>query len=205
MRKLTAYMFTIVTLLMFAGIIAADVAEARSTSSSVSSSASSAARSSSVSSSSAARSTSSSSTSRPTSSSSSTSRPAPKTTVTKTTPSGKSYAVPKTVAKSKTNPYAKSSAVKSYRGHSYADSHYSISNFWLWAFLFHPTGESYEDCDREDLQSGDEDCQYAYEYGGETNNSGGGWALTILMLFGIVALVGVLVAYFTRDTSRYRY
>lgn len=187
----------LVVSMLFINTIAMDVAEAKGFSSASRgvSAAPSAARSSSAAPSSARSSSSSSGRV----SSSSSSKPSPKSTVTKTSPSGAKYNVPKSIAKSKSNPYSKTSKNFSYRGKAYAQNHYNLSNFWLWAFIFHPTGSTYDDCDAEDLRNGDAECEYAYEYGGETNQGAGGWLLTI---GGVLVLVVGALGLFTYFNNR---
>lgn len=113
------------------------------------------------------------------------------------TVNGKKYFVPKTLV-SKKNPYSHKDVDYMYRGNPYGYNHYSLTNFWLWASIFHSTNGDYSDCDQEDLQRGDPDCQYAYEYGGEPNNSSAGWVLTILLALGLVGGVGFLFLLVTR-------
>ncbi len=103
---------------------------------------------------------------------------------------GKTYTPPPATSKFKSTPY--------YGTPGYGNSYNSVSNFWMWAFIFHGTGHNYDDCDRSDYQSGDDDCEYAYEYGGDSNNSGYGWFLAICLLIG-----GTIAAIVLWPTKRY--
>lgn len=94
---------------------------------------------------------------------------------------GKSYTPPPKTAKFKSNPY--------YSKKGFGHEYHSMSNFWMWAFLFHSADT--EDCDQEDLRNGDPDCQYEYEYAGEPNNDFGGYVIAFLLI-GAVSVGGIL-------------
>lgn len=68
-----------------------------------------------------------------------------------------------------------------YNSSRYGVRHHSLSNFFLWAWIFHSWGG--EDCDEDDVAEGDPDCYYEEEYV-EPNTGFGGWAVMGVGLFG---------------------
>ncbi len=68
-----------------------------------------------------------------------------------------------------------------YNSSRYGVRHHSVSNFFLWAWIFHGWGG--EDCDGNDVAEGDPDCYYEEEYI-EPNTDFGGWAVMGVGLFG---------------------
>lgn len=68
-----------------------------------------------------------------------------------------------------------------YNSSRYGVRHHSLSNFFLWAWIFHSGGG--EDCDGDDVSEGDPDCYYEEEYI-EPNTDFGGWAVMGVGLFG---------------------
>ena len=68
-----------------------------------------------------------------------------------------------------------------YGSSRYGMRHHSLSNFFLWAWIFHSWGGG--DCDGEDVSEGDPDCYYEEEYI-EPNVDFGGWAIMGVGLFG---------------------
>jgi hypothetical protein len=68
-----------------------------------------------------------------------------------------------------------------YNSSRYGARHHSVSNFFLWAWIFHSAGG--EDCDGDDVSEGDPDCYYEEEYI-EPNMDFGGWAVMGVGLFG---------------------
>jgi hypothetical protein len=68
-----------------------------------------------------------------------------------------------------------------YNSSRYGVRHHSLSNFFLWAWIFHGWGG--EDCDEDDVAEGDSDC-YSEEDYIESNTDFGGWAVMGVGLFG---------------------
>ena len=68
-----------------------------------------------------------------------------------------------------------------YNSPRYGVRHHSLSNFFLWAWIFHGWGG--EDCDEDDAAEGDPDCYYDEEYI-EPNTDFEGWAILGVGLFG---------------------
>ena len=78
-----------------------------------------------------------------------------------------SYSAPPRDVGSRSNPY--------YGSPGYGMRYNSLSNFFLWSWIFHH--------DREDSD-------YQYEYGGESNEDVGGWLLSGIGVIGIVGGLG---------------
>lgn len=68
-----------------------------------------------------------------------------------------------------------------YNSSRYGVRHHSLSNFFVWAWIFH--GWRGEDCDEDDASEGDPDCYYEEEYI-EPNADFGGWVVMGVGLFG---------------------
>lgn len=78
-----------------------------------------------------------------------------------------SYSAPPRDVGSRSNPY--------YGSPGYGMRYNSLSNFFLWSWIFH---------------HGMEDPDYQYEYGGESNEDVGGWLLSGIGVIGIVGGLG---------------
>lgn len=102
-------------------------------------------------------------------------------------------------------PQAVGSRSNPYYGYpGYGRSHYNLSNFFVWYWLFHPHHRCDRDSDANEAttqngsQSGEEtagercDSDYQYRYGGEPNYGVGGWAVLAMVGTAVVAVSFVL-------------